>query len=45
VARVSKETPAGRLDVGWAELAAGRWEAAREFFDDALAASENGAAG
>jgi hypothetical protein len=26
-----------RLDVGWAELGAGRWEAARAFFEKAVA--------
>jgi LuxR family transcriptional regulator, maltose regulon positive regulatory protein len=40
VARASKETPADRLDFGWAELAEGHWEAARAVFEDALAAVE-----
>jgi LuxR family maltose regulon positive regulatory protein len=40
VARASKETQAGRLDVGWAELAEGRWGAARAVFEDVLAAAE-----
>ena len=29
-----------RLDVGWAELEAGRWEAARAFFEEAVADEE-----
>jgi LuxR family transcriptional regulator, maltose regulon positive regulatory protein len=40
MARASKETPADRLDLGWAELAEGHWEAARAVFEDALAAEE-----
>jgi LuxR family transcriptional regulator, maltose regulon positive regulatory protein len=36
----SKVRSSGALDAGWAELAAGRWDAARASFDRALTAEE-----
>jgi LuxR family transcriptional regulator, maltose regulon positive regulatory protein len=40
VARAPKETPSGPLALGWAELAEGRWGAARAFFEESLALEE-----
>ena len=40
VAKAAKETPSASLADGWAELSEGRWEAARAFFEAALAAEE-----
>jgi DNA-binding CsgD family transcriptional regulator len=40
VARASNGTPSDHLELGWAKLAAGRWDAARAAFDEALVAGE-----
>lgn len=40
MAQRSKAPSSDQLDLGWAELAEGRWNAARALFEDALAAAE-----
>jgi LuxR family transcriptional regulator, maltose regulon positive regulatory protein len=40
MAEGSNPIASDRLDVGWAELGAGRWEAARAFFEEAVADEE-----
>ena len=40
MAKPSKETASGPLDIGWCELGDGRWEAARASFEEALADEE-----
>jgi DNA-binding CsgD family transcriptional regulator len=40
VAKASKGIASGRLDVGWAELGEGRWDAARVAFEAAVAVEE-----
>jgi LuxR family transcriptional regulator, maltose regulon positive regulatory protein len=40
VAQVSKRLASDRLELGWAALAEGRWDAARASFEDSVAAEE-----
>ena len=40
MARAWNGTPSDHLELGWAKLAAGRWDAARAAFDEALVAGE-----
>ncbi|MGH2996333.1 MAG: tetratricopeptide repeat protein, partial [Gaiellaceae bacterium] len=40
MAKTSKRVAPGRLHAGWAELGEGRWDAARTFFEEALADEE-----
>jgi len=40
VTRASQHTASGGLDAGWAELRAGRWDAARACFEQAVAGEE-----